>query len=230
MSESLNNLETTQNIEGVETSKSSTVLPRKEYSDNNFKFALHQGDVLFCEKNINANQFSPFTRYTVNIKDVLPRYVNSLQKVLSKRKYVCSYDASDKKLYDFFGYYTEMVKKYKPSQRESISYAPKPVVKEVEGVKHRGVEFRLTLHINDNLIVEREFFVEGFNIMSRFSEDLVETFNDVVDDFEAKMRKNDIRNIWDDYTIITKNNMNIIQVRSLSYEDRRKMLNRLYKN
>jgi hypothetical protein len=58
-------------------------MSEKEYS-NEFRFSLHQENVLLCEKVFNADQFNPFTRYSIDIRDILPRGITKLQKVLSK--------------------------------------------------------------------------------------------------------------------------------------------------
>lgn len=195
--------------------------------ENHFTFTLMQGDSeLFCEKQINANQFSPVTRYSVNLKDVMPRFVYRLQRALSQRAYSTSFDSGGKKVYDFLGAYHQTIKGYKPGYRDNMLYQPKAVNTDTK----RGVEFKLTLRMNEHIIMEHEFCVEGFNSVSRYSNDLIEEFNSVIDSIEAKLRKTDIRNMWDDYDIINKYNMNIKQIRSLSLSDRHRLIERIYRN
>ena len=57
-------------------------MDKKEYN-NVFRFSLFQGDVLLCEKMFNADKFNPFTRYSIDIRDILPRAITRLQKTLS---------------------------------------------------------------------------------------------------------------------------------------------------
>ena len=58
----------------------------KGYS-NLFRFSLSQGDVLLCEKMFDADQFNPFTRYSIDVRDILPKAITKMQKTLSRRNY-----------------------------------------------------------------------------------------------------------------------------------------------
>ena len=52
--------------------------------NNVFRFSLYQEDVLLSEKIFDADQFNPFTRYSINIRNILPRTITRLQKIASK--------------------------------------------------------------------------------------------------------------------------------------------------
>ena len=54
-------------------------MSEKEYN-NVFRFSLYQENVLLCEKMFDANQFNPFTRYSIDIRDILPKAITKLQK------------------------------------------------------------------------------------------------------------------------------------------------------
>lgn len=196
--------------------------------DNFFTFTLTQGSehILFCEKQINANQYSPVTRYSVNLKDVMPRFIYRLQRVLSQKSYSTTFESGGKNVYDFLDMNHKQINSYKPRYRENMLYVPKPSNNE----NKRGVEFMFVLRMNEHIILEHEFCVEGFNSASRYSNDLVDEFNNVIDSIEAKLRKIDIRNMWDDYDIINKFNMNIKQIRTLSPSDRHRLIDRIYRN
>ena len=56
-------------------------------SSNVFRFSLHQGEVLLCESMFDADKFNPFTRYSIDVRDILPRSITRIQKTLSRRSY-----------------------------------------------------------------------------------------------------------------------------------------------
>ena len=58
----------------------------KDHS-NMFRFSLTQQNVMLCEKVFDADQFNPFTRYSIDIREILPRAITRLQKTLSRRNY-----------------------------------------------------------------------------------------------------------------------------------------------
>jgi len=88
----------------------------KEFN-NVFKFSLYQGNVLLCEKVFDADQFNPFTRYSIDIRDILPRAITKLQKTLSKR----SYDVIESG-YDLYGYHQAMINSYPQQYRNEMRY------------------------------------------------------------------------------------------------------------
>lgn len=191
--------------------------------NNIFKFSLYQNDILFCEKIYDADQFNPFTRYSIDIRDILPRIISRLQKTLSKRSYVTDYGVgrinfddvnSDEYSYDLI-------------HSEHVYYNPTPITQQIDDKIIHGVEFKFGLYINNNPIVERIFYVDSFNPISRWSVDIVETFVEITDSIVERIKKNDIKNIWDDYDLINRKGLTFLQVRELSLVDRERLLNSL---
>lgn len=197
------------------------MISEKEYS-NNFRFALTQGNVLLCEKIFDGNKFNPFTRYSVDIRDILPRAITKLQKTLSKRLYHTSNEG-----YDFYDYHTSILKSYPLKYRDLMEYMPQSIVQQIEEKTIKGVECKIGLYINENPIVERIFFVDGFNPVVRWSEDVVNAVCEITNEIFAKIVKNDIKNMWDDYDLINKRGLTINQIRELSNGKREEMLRKL---
>lgn len=199
----------------------------KEFN-NTFRFSLMQGDVLLCEKIFNADSFNPFTRYSIDIRDILPRVITKLQKTLSKHNYNvcaevgCIVGNDEMVSYDLLEYHEHMVKLY-----HSMQYNPQPVIQQIEDKTIRGVECKIGLYINDKPIVERLFYVDGFNPKVRWSVDLVETVIEITDSIFEKIKKNDIKNMWDDYDLINYRGLSIAQIRELPISMREEMLRRL---
>jgi hypothetical protein len=196
---------------------------------NIFRFTLHQNDVLFCEGMFNADQYHPYTRYSVNIKPILPGIINKLQKTLSKKQYDTKYVVGDYIDYDYYDHYKKALKSIPYAQREDYLYEPEVQIQEYGGKTLRGVEFKIGLYINENPIVERTFLVDGFNTTSRWSSDIVEAVQEVLEEIEAKIKRTDVKNIWDDYDLINCYGFSINYIREMPNNERFRFLNKLKK-
>ncbi len=194
--------------------------------DKTFKFILHQDDVVLYEKIFDANMISPTTRNYVDVRGELSEVIKKIQKLLSKNKYnTIDYFGKNKKI-DFYGEHKKILYSYPLKQQQSLIYSPVRHKKILDGKELNGVSCKIGLYINDNLIVERFFYVDNFHPVSRWSVDLVEEMNEIVEEIKSKIIKKDVSNIWDDYEIINKAGMTIIQVRELSEKDRKFWLRR----
>lgn len=206
----------------------------KDYN-NEFKFSLYQEDILLCEKIFDADQFNPFTRYSIDIREILPRAITKLQKTLSKRNYQTeievgrvddtSEDASE--VYELFQYHQKMVNAYPQEYRSGMRYSPQSIVQQIEDKTIRGVECKIGFYINDKTIVERVFYVDGFNLVSRWSGDIVYAVNEIVDTIFNHIKRSDIRNMWDDYDLINVMGLTINQIRELPLQKREELLRKL---
>jgi len=198
---------------------------------NIFRFTLTQGNILLCEKLFDADDYNPFTRYSIDIRDILPRAITRLQKTLSKRSYdviaevgrvdVSGVDTLDEDVelemqtYNLLQYHQIMVNSYPQRYRNSMRYNPIPIVQKIEEKTIRGVECKIGLYINENPIVERLFYVDGFNPVARQSIDIVDVVTDIADTIKNKIKRNDIKNMWDDYDLINMRGLSINQIREL---------------
>jgi hypothetical protein len=190
----------------------------RNYS-NQFRFALYQEEVLLGEKMFDADVFNPFTRYSIDIRELLPQAITRFQKVLSKKKYDTQLNE-----YDLFAEQKKFLEQFPYEVRNQLRYNPKPVRHEIEDKVIKGVECKIGLYINENPIVERIFYVDGFNSVSRFSTDVLETVVDTADQIFALIKKNDIQNMWDDYDLINVKGLSINQIRELSPNKRAYLL------
>jgi len=208
-------------------------------NNNMFRFSLYQENVLLCEKMFDADQFNPFTRYSIDIRDILPRAITKLQKILSKRNYDVTIEVGRKDLnvvgdenyaYDLFNYHQSIINSYPQHYRNEMHYNPQPVVQQIDNKVIRGVECKIGLYINENPIVERMFYVNGFNPVARWSVDLTNTVVEISDIIFEKIKKNDIKNMWDDYDLINYQGLSINQIRELSPSKREEMLRKFRYN
>jgi hypothetical protein len=210
----------------------------KDYN-NIFKFSLYQGSILLCEKVFDADKFNPFTRYSIDIRDILPRAITKLQKTLSKRNYDFivetgrinkSIPESENNIYDLYEYHQKMIDLYPQHYRSEMKYNPAPIIQQIEEKTIRGVECKIGFYINENPIVERTFYVDGFNPAARWSLDLTYAVVDITDLIFDKIKKSDIKNMWDDYDLINYRGLTINQIRELSNPKREEMLRKLNRN
>ena len=213
-------------------------MSEKEYN-NAFRFSLYQGNILLCEKVFDADQFNPFTRYSIDIRDILPRAITKLQKTLSKRSYGVIVETgridttvqdSENDIIDLYGYYQDMINSYPQQYRGEMRYNPAPVVQQIEEKVIRGVECKIGLYINDNPIVERLFYVDGFNPVARWSLDVTDAVIEITNTISEKIKRSDIKNMWDDYDLINYRGLSINQIRELSTSKREEMLRKLKRN
>ena len=206
----------------------------KEYS-NTFRFALYQSNVLLCEKIFDANKFNPFTRYSIDIRDILPRAITKLQKTLSKRSYDTIIETGKTVAdcstlndgYNLFKYHQTMINKYPKEYRDEMYYNPQPIVQQIEEKTIRGVECKIGFYINENPIVERLFYVDGFNTVARWSVDVVDAVVEITNSIFDKIKGNDVKNMWDDYDLINIRGMSINQIRELSSGKREELLRKM---
>ena len=182
------------------------------------------------EKIFDADIFNPFTRYNINIRDILPKAITKLQVCLSKKSYETYVEVGNDKTYDVYAEYLSAVDALPVEMQDKMNYDPQAVVLDINGRFIRGVECKLGLYINDKTIVERTFYVDGFNPMSRYSVDLNEAIVDIADIVYEQIKKSDIKNMWDDYDLINIKGLSINQIRELSPAKRDEMLRRLRHN
>ena len=205
----------------------------KEHS-NLFRFSLYQTNVLLCEKVFDADQFNPFTRYSIDIRDILPRSITRLQMVLSRRSYNTVIEYGKANYGDLYQFNQKMINLYPKEYREGMRYNPQPVVQQIsieqEEKTIRGVECKIGFYINDKPIVERTFYVDGFNPVARWSVDLIDEVVYVTNTIKSKILNSDEKNMWDDYDLINMKGLSITQIRELTPSKREEMLRRLRRN
>jgi hypothetical protein len=198
----------------------------KEYN-NTFKFALYQGNLLLCEKIFDAGKFNPFTRYSIDIRDILPRIITKSQKVLSKKKYDIIFDCGNHTYYDLYHNYQSIVDSYPQDIKNDLKYNPKVRIQQIDDKIIKGVECKLGFYINESPIVERLFYVDGFNPVARWSIDVINVVDEITDSIYSKIKSSDIKNMWDDYDLINTMGFSINQIRELTIPKREELLRRV---
>lgn len=213
-------------------------MSEKEHN-NQFRFSLTQEDNLLCERIFDANQFNPFTRNSIDVREILPKIITNFQKVLSNQDYYTELETgridttkrnSKNYSYNLYDEYLKILESYPIEYQKSMKYNPKSQTIEIEDRVIRGVECKIGLYINENPIVERIFYVNGYNTIAKWSVDLLYTFELSVNTIIDKIRMDDVNNIWDDYDLINYRGFTLSQIRELPISKRRNILKYLRSN
>jgi hypothetical protein len=192
---------------------------------NNFKFSVYQEDNLLLERVFEADVYNPPTRYFVDIRKQIPSISNRLQSCLSRR-------TSD---LDFNVFGVETVNKYIKTFSLFNNKLDNSKLARLEDKEHKinektivGVPCRFGLYINDNPIVERDFYVRSYNPKSRFSVDLYYLINEIVDEIKEYLYERDKEIMWEDTDIINRFGYSIQDIRGFSHGRRTELLKRIY--
>ena len=213
-------------------------------SNNVFKLSLYQENILLYERLFNADNFNPLTRYSINLRQVLPDAIRKLQKSLSKFRYdtvfevgkISNEENSQRKEYDLYKYIQNALNNFPKEIRNDLRYNPETITQVVfdrvnnEEKTIKGVECKIGFYINDNTIVERLFYVDGFNPISRWSYDLYYLMTEISYDIYERIKKDDISNMWDDYDLINRFGFSIDKIREFSPEERFYHIKRMKSN
>lgn len=192
--------------------------------NKDFRFVLQQNDVTLYERIFDANVISPITRNYIDIRRDLYDIIKDVQELLSEDLFETDF-VFEEDSYNFLKEYKKELRKYPKNIQKELIYNPEISVKEIDdGRVLRGVNCRFGLYINENLIVERYFYVENFNPECRWSLSLIDGMNKITERIYDSIINKDKKNIWDDYNIINRTGMTISQVRELSQRDRNRWL------
>jgi len=163
--------------------------------ENYLKLSLYQENVLFYEGIIDNTQFHPQVKKNIDIRSLLPDAIRSLQKVLSKRK--CDFILPTGK-HTHYNNEHEVINHLMRMGCNNLDYNPVVVEKKIMGRVYTGVEFKLGFYLNDKTIVERDFYVNGFNPMSRYNVEVTYQCNDILNNIVSYIKMIDINNICDE--------------------------------
>ena len=195
--------------------------------ENVFKIALFQESNLVCERIFDADVFSPSVKSPVDIRNILPSIISRLQRGLSKKVYYTEFESKDELVYDMYEYRNEMIESYPKRHQSLMNVTPQIKKQVIENKTISGVEFKFNFFVNENLIVERVFYVQGYNEEVKYSMDLYFMINDICNQIFTYLKKTDINHIWDDYDLINSYNMTIQQIRELPSNKRNDLLRKL---
>jgi hypothetical protein len=193
--------------------------------ENHFKFGLYLRGEKIYEKIFSADIYNPVVRYSVDIRERIPSIIENIQNVLKATEltFEDSYGVNTKNYYRHICKINRMhpIKLFVPT-----NYSKDRDGQQKTKFQGKGTEFKFGVYINSNPIVERNFYVDNYNPDARFSNELPEVLNDIVDYLTSYLKSSDVNHMWNDYDLIMTYELNIQQVRELSKDRREEFLKR----
>jgi hypothetical protein len=205
-------------------------------SKQNYRFSLLLNDEVITERIFSADSYNPEVNGHANIRDMAVEDPNSkdapteimrnFQQILSLHSSKLSFIING---YDTLKYHKRWLASYGNS--ESLIRR-----KSEGGLDDKGYyqnpdeKFKFVLYLNDVNLIERNFLVKRFNPESRFSVELTNYLEDVVHNIQNFLRDKSNSFMYEEYDITNKYNMEVSDVKLLSKEERKRLLNKIYNN
>jgi hypothetical protein len=200
-------------------------------SKNYFKFSLSYAKQPLIERIFDADCYNQSVRYGVRLQDWAKQIRNELVSNLCKNTKDLTFNLNEYQLNDTL---KKIISTNKNLTKKYSDYysTNKPKLSKDNVVYHltklntnENISgFSYTLYINNNIVIEREFSVENFNVESLFSVELINYINNLVNKIKERIKNNDNNQMWDDFDIIKEYNLTSKEVRELSEEDRKSKL------
>ncbi len=201
------------------------ITPSSQIEKDLYRFVLYLNDQVIAEKVFPAYLYNHYTRFNLDIRPISPEIIKSFQHVLSNKDEQIAFDLYE---YNLLGHYKEYNDHFLKSESKLVT---NPNGKMENGRYVNEFEkFRFVLYINNKHIIERNFSVYNYNPKVRFSVDLVDTFDEAVEKVKGYIKKKDLNNMWEEFTIMNNYNMTVDKIRVLSKEEREKLLSKLSSN
>lgn len=186
---------------------------------NHYKFGVYVKNTPICERIFSGDEYNQVVKYQIDLRPIISSIQKRVQRVLSSQSYIYNFNEYNTlnyfKLNNLYGY-------------DNLEDIDETVFK-INNKTYKGVEVIIGFYINDNPIFERSVYVSRYNPTARFSVELYDTINEIVDDIKDKIKSDDLKLMWEDFDLMSNYNyIHISQVRELSKEDRARQLNKIY--
>jgi len=189
--------------------------------ENNFKFGLYLRGEKIYERIFSADLYNPVVRYSVDIRENIPSIISSIQEVLQSENLTFT-NFQNVNTKDYYKHICN-INKMHPIKL----FVPQPYRDEVKTkYQGKGTEFKFGVYINTNPIVERNFYVDKYNPEARFSNQLPELLDEIVEYLQNYLKRSDVNHMWNDYDLINTYELTIQKVRELSKEKRAEYLSK----
>ena len=165
--------------------------------ENNFKFGLYLRGEKIYERIFSADLYNPVVRYSVDIRENIPSIISSIQEVLQSENLTFT-NFQNVNTKDYYKHICN-INKMHPIKL----FVPQPYRDEVKTkYQGKGTEFKFGVYINTNPIVERNFYVDKYNPEARFSNQLPELLDEIVEYLQNYLKRSDVNHMWNDYDLI----------------------------
>jgi hypothetical protein len=190
---------------------------------NLYKFRIYTDNEVLSERVFSADEYNQVVKYQIDIRSMINNIQKRVQKVLSASNNDLHFNFNGQ--YNTLKYFKDRNSKYGYSNLESIEENSITINDKV----YKGSEIKIGIFLNSNPIFERSLYINRYNPNSRFSVELYEVVYDIVEDIKDKIKKDDIKLMWEDFDLMNHYNyVHISQIRELSQEERSRQLYRIY--
>lgn len=166
-----------------------------------YKLGLYLNDQPIMERIFDANVYNPEVRKGVEIRHMARDLIKMFQNTLQNEKPTFLNGINGKSVIENYERLHELDAKGYDDKLTRLSYG-RMVEDSKKGIKYyenKKEQFKYVLFLNDFHIIERNFVVFNYNPDSRFSIELEETFNEVIDMIKEDIKKKDCDFLWKEY-------------------------------
>lgn len=190
---------------------------------NLYKFGIYSDNDIISERVFSADEYNQVVKYQIDIRSMISSIQKRIQKVLSSSNGDLHFNFNDR--YNTLKYFKDKNSKYGYSNLESLEEKSITINDKI----YKGSEIKIGIYLNANPIFERSLYINKYNPNSRFSVELYDVVYDIVEEIKDKIKKDDIKLMWEDFDLMNNYNyVHISQIRELSQEERSKQLYRIY--
>jgi hypothetical protein len=190
---------------------------------NLYKFGIYSDNDIISERVFSADEYNQVVKYQIDIRSMINNIQKRVQKVLSMQDRDLNYNFNGN--YNTLKYFTDRNSKYGYSNLEDIQERSITI----NDKTYKGSEIKIGIYLNSNTIFERSLYIGKYNPNSRFSVELYEVVYDIVEDIKDKIKKDDVKLMWEDNDLMNHYNyIHISQIRELSQEERSRQLYKIY--
>lgn len=157
-----------------------------------FKFVLSFNEQPILQRGFSGDVYEQITKGSINLRDRTKEYIYNLKKVLASKDDDLSFELMG---YNLLDSYLELLELNNIDVNDSLLRISK-----AGGIRdgyyvNDEENFKFVLYYDNKSIIERNFYVKNYNPNSRFSVDLIDTFDDIVSDIQIVIKEHDIKTI-----------------------------------
>jgi hypothetical protein len=190
---------------------------------NLYKFGIYSDNNVISERVFSADDYNQIVKYQIDIRSMINNIQKRIQRVLSSSNNQLHFNFQGK--YNTLKYFQDNNSRYGYNNLESIDEKSITINDKI----YKGAEIKIGIYLNENTIFERSLYINKYNPNSRFSKELYDVVYDIVADIKDKIKKDDMKLMWEDYDLMNNfNYVHISQIRELSSEERNRQLYKIY--
>ena len=170
--------------------------------------------------------FDIYNKININFsKEEATSFIHAFKEVLASYDSRLDFELNN---YDLLDDYQWKVSKDRPGKQDN-----KLLKNQSQGDTSKGYyvneqeKFRYIFSLNDNTIIERNFFVKNYNPNARFSVNLLEVFNRISEDFAYKVKELDKLVQWNEFEISEAFGFTPEKVKAMTSEERSAFLRQI---